>query len=112
MGDVISLFHDANQASGQSYDLTLLAFTNIEDLCAMVRPHAINAALNGGDQIMLRILNIVAQELLDPSRTDDEAKVGGWTSLDVQRGKGYDILCLVNDLWNEAIAAQLSADAT
>ena len=111
MGDVISLFGNVVQASGKSYDLTNLAFTGIDDLRALVRPHAIEAAESGGDQVLLRILNIVAQELLDPSQTDEQAKSGGWASLDIKRGKGHDILCLVHDLWNEAITHQTSKAA-
>lgn len=108
MGEVISLFGNPPSADPHAIDGTALLFANIEDLRAHIRPTLAAQVECGGDLVLLRVLNVCAGVLLDPECTDEAAKLEGWASLEVRRGKGYDMLRLVNELWSEFVTIKLA----
>jgi hypothetical protein len=102
MGDVIELFRkNPAEVAGSRFDVTALAFMTINELRALVRPYTLEAATKRTDLVLLRLLNLMATSLLDPSCTQQTAQAAGWTTLENQRAKGFEILTLVNELWNE-----------
>lgn len=103
MGDLINLFAKQSQTVETSLDATALAFAPIDQIRLAAWPFIQNEVSNGTDMPILRTLNVVATMLLDPAITEHDARVGGWASLDARKEKGFDLLTLVNELWNEAV---------